>query len=286
MDRPEFFPTIECPCDRSMFERKFTYAEPPVGETAFDWTGQEYSRGYDRCRACGHWFGVHALDLKDLYSGRYVESTYGDRMAATFDRIISLPSGRSDNAGRRQRLLDFAADHLASSSNPTLLDVGSGLGVFPYAMKQSGWICTALDPDPCACAHIAERVEVSAMNVDFLTADSEQLGTYDVVSLNKVIEHVKDPCSMLRKAADATKSGGFVYIEVPDGDGAASEGQGREEFFVEHYHVFSAASLSSTVERSGLQVASLRRLVEPSGKYTLACFAVHQSFQQKGHRGD
>ena len=277
--RPEFYPTIECPCDRSMFERVFTYTERPEGETAFDWTGQDYSRGYDRCQLCGHWFGVHQLDLRNLYSGDYVESTYGDRLAATFERIISLPNEKSDNVGRRQRLLDFAAEQLASPSNPTLLDVGSGLGVFPYAMKEAGWICTALDPDPRACAHIAEQVQVSAINVDFLTADSQQLGMYDVVSLNKVIEHVENPCSMLRKAADATKFGGFVYIEVPDGDGAASEGQGREEFFVEHHHVFSTASLSSTVERSGLQVANIKRLVEPSGKYTLACFAVHQSFR-------
>ena len=269
-----------------MFLREFTYAAPPEGETKFDWKGQDYSRGYDRCLACGHWFGVHALDLDDLYSGAYVESTYGDRMAATFERIISLPSEKSDNAGRRQRLLDFAAEQLAPSSNPTLLDVGSGLGVFPYAMKEAGWICTALDPDPRACAHITERVEVSVINADFLTAGVEQLGTYDVVSLNKVIEHVEDPCSMLRKAADATESGGFVYVEVPDGDGAATAGQGREEFFVEHHHVFSAASLSSTVERSGLHVARVERLVEASGKYTLACFAVHHYVREKGQHGN
>lgn len=269
-----------------MFQREFTYAAPPEGETQFDWTGQEYSRGYDRCRACGHWFGVHALDLGDLYSGAYVESTYGDRMAAMFERIISLPSEKSDNASRRQRLLDFAAEQLAPSSNPTLLDVGSGLGVFPYAMKEAGWICTALDPDPRACAHITERVEVSAINADFITAGVEQLGTYDVVSLNKVIEHVEDPCSLLRNAADVTEPGGFVYVEVPDADGAAVHGPGREEFFVEHHHVFSAASLSSAVERSGLQVAHIKRLVEPSGKYTLACFAVHQTFRQKDHHGN
>jgi hypothetical protein len=103
------------------------------------------------------------------------------------------------------------------------------------------------------------------------------LGTYDVLTLNKVIEHVEDPCAMLRRAAQVIRTTGFVYIEVPDGDGAAVQGQGREEFFVEHHHVFSAASLSATVERSGLLVARLDRLVEPSGKLTLVCFAIPQA---------
>ena len=269
-------PTIECPCDQSMFETKFRYSAPPTGETAFDWAEQEYLRRYDRCTACGHWFGVHKLDLQDLYSGDYVQSTYGSRMAATFDKIVSLPKDRSDNSGRCQRLVEFAAKKLTAVSSPTLLDIGSGLGVFPYAMKEAGWTCTALDPDPNACAHIAERAGVSTINTDFLTADMSSLGTYDVVTLNKVIEHVEDPCSMLRRAASVTTANGFVYVEVPDGDGAAPYGEGREEFFVEHHHVFSAASLCTTVERCGLQVAHLDRLVEPSGKFTLSCFAVHR----------
>jgi SAM-dependent methyltransferase len=271
-----FEPTIECPCDRSMLERRFTYTTPPEGETAFDWVGQDYQRGYDRCRACGHWFGAHELNLGNLYGGDYVESTYGDRMAATFDRIISLPPEGSDNSGRRQRLLTFAEGRLAEHLSPTLLDVGSGLGVFPYAMKEAGWTCTALDPDPNACRHIAERVGVPTINADFLTIETAALGIYDVVTLNKVLEHVEDPCVMLRRAGQATRPAGFVYVEVPDGDGAASQGQGREEFFVEHHHVFSAASLSATVERSGLLVARLDRLVEPSGKFTLVCFVIPQ----------
>lgn len=269
-----FRPTIECPCDGSLLERRFTYTEPPLGETAFDLGGQVYQRGYDRCRACAHWFGVHDLDLSDLYGGEYVESTYGDRMAATFERIISLPASNSDNAGRCQRLLSFAAEWLSTDPIPTLLDVGSGLGVFPHAMKEAGWACTALDPDPNACAHIAQRIGVPTINADFMKMDPGALNAYDVVTLNKVLEHVEDPCVMLRRASRATRAGGFVYVEVPDGEGAASEGQGREEFFVEHHHVFSAASLSATVERAGLSVARLERYRDPSSKFTLACFAL------------
>mgnify|MGYP002152358324 CR=1 FL=1 len=279
-------PAIACPCDGSFLEQTFTYTAPPEGETNFDWTGQDYARRYDRCRACGHWFGAHELDLTDLYSGNYVASTYGNRLAVTFERILALPSQSSDNLGRRERLLAFAAEQPAFPSFPSLLDVGSGLGVFPYVMKEVGWNCTALDPDPDACTHIADRVGVPTISADFMDLQLSELGTYDVVTLNKVVEHVEDACRFLRKAAELTSPRGFVYLEVPDGDGAASSGPEREEFFVEHHHAFSMASLSATVERANLQVIRVDRLVEPSGKFTLACFAVPRKSCLEGCYGD
>lgn len=281
----EFRPTIQCPCDETMLVRKFTFDAPPEGETAFNWTGQVYCRSYDRCEACGHWFGKHTLDLSQFYEGEYVEATYGHRMGVTFDRIVNLPRDQSDNTARRERLVTFAEKALSASARPCLLDVGSGLGVFPYVMKAAGWNCTALDPDPQACAHISDRIGVPALVGDFLSVDVTALGTYDVVSLNKVIEHVQDPCAMLRTAGAVTNPDGFVYVEVPDGDAAALEGQFREEFFVEHHHVFSAASLSATIERANLQVARLERLHEPSGKFTLACFAVHPTARRGQSHG-
>lgn len=278
-------PSLECPCDGSFLSPDFTYEEAPLGETKFDLAGQGYQRSYERCSLCLHWFGRHNLDLTGLYAGDYASTTYGDRMGAVFDRIVGLPPENSDNTGRRNRLVEFARDWLGTSTEITLLDVGSGLGVFPYAMRLAGWSCTALDPDPLACEHIAAKAGIAAIAADFLEVDPLALGSFDVVTLNKVIEHVEEPCEMLRKASLATSSRGFVYVEVPDGEMASAEGPDREEFFIEHHHVFSAASLIATVERSGLMVHQLVRLVEPSGKFTLACFAVSQESPKKGLNG-
>ena len=194
-------------------------------------------------------------------------------MGTVFDRIINLPPENSDNTGRRNRLLEFARHWLGTSPEITLLDVGSGLGVFPYAMRLAGWSCTALDPDPLACEHIAAKAGVATIAADFLDVNPLILGSFDVVTLNKVIEHVEEPCEMLRKASLATSSRGFVYVEVPDGEMAAAEGPEREEFFIEHHHVFSAASLGLALERSGLRPISIERLRDPSGKHTLVSFA-------------
>lgn len=265
-------PTLQCPCERRIGATSFTYDAPPEGETSFGLGDQPYRRSYWRCGLCEHEFSDHSMDLSGLYEGAYVEHTYGNQMRTTFERILALPAEQSDNAGRVRRMLDFAEKHFPVSYRPNLLDVGAGLGVFPLRMKEAGWQCTALDPDPQAARHLADVVGVRAVEGDFLEVRSEQLGHFDVITLNKVIEHIEDPVAMLRKAAGLLNTGGVLYVEVPD-VAAAVEGPGREEFFVEHHHVFSPASLIMAVRRAGLDMVSLLRLVEPSGKFTLGLFA-------------
>lgn len=212
------------------------------------------------------------MDLTNLYRGAYAESTYGNRMRQTFDRIIALPEEKSDNAGRVARVLAFARSYLPAGRQPTLLDVGAGLAVFPYRMKQAGWYCTALDPDPRAASHAKEIAGLQAVAGDFMAVEPGQLGTFDVITFNKVIEHVEDPVAMLARSARYLNPKGFVYIEVPDGEAAAEEGPGREEFFIEHHHVFSPASVAMTAERAGFRVEALERLREPSTKFTIRAF--------------
>ena len=48
--------------------------------------------------------------------------------------------------------------------------------------------------------------------------------------------------------------------------------QGREEFFIDHVHVFSTPPVVLLAERAGFRVAEVQRLREPSTKFTLRAF--------------
>jgi SAM-dependent methyltransferase len=265
-------PTLQCPCDRANMDVAFTYDAPPEGETRFTFKGT-YKRAYDRCTICGHWFSRHDIDIEDIYGGGYVDATYGERALQVYNRIMALPPNRSDNIGRVARVCAFASTHWAGSHNGRrLLDVGSGLAVFPARMKEAGWICTALDPDPRMSEHARAVVGVGAVTGDFMAVKPEDTGLFDVVTLNKVLEHVEDPVVMLAQCSDFLADDGFVYVELPDGEAASEHGSGREEFFIEHHHVFSAASFAHLTERAGFRLTSLERLCEPSGKFTLRGF--------------
>lgn len=270
--------TLLCICGGRAFDKVFTYREPPEAEVRFDFGSAEYRREIWRCRSCGHFLSVHDLDMSDLYRGQYVTSTYGeDGLRKAFDRINSLDPSLSDNVGRVDRVIKFVSayfgERLGTGFTPEVLDVGAGLCVFLYRLHRlTGWPCTALDPDPRAAEHAGRNAKVKAVCMDFMRAD--HLGRFDLVTLNKVIEHVTDPVAMLARSMRHLKPGGVVYVELPDGEAAMAEGPGREEFFIDHHHVFSPGSLRVLAERSGFDVSALERLREPSTKFTLRAFLV------------
>jgi hypothetical protein len=265
-------PPLHCPCGGDRFTTVHTYFEPPDGEVRFASAPPDsYRREVYRCSLCAHYISVFAL-TGDFYQGEYVDATYGDAagMLRTYDRIMALPPERSDNTGRVARINAYATEHLpVLAPDRSVLDVGSGLCVFLARMKVASWRCTALDPDQRAVDH------ARAIGVDAVCGSlpSAELGRYDAVTFNKVLEHVADPIALLAHARPLVHDHGFVYVELPDGEAAAREaGFGREEFFVEHLHVFSVASFASLAERAGFEVRSIERLREPSSKFTLRAF--------------
>lgn len=249
------------------------YGEPPEGEIRFDIAGP-YRRELRRCITDGHVVSVHSMDMAGLYSGAYVDATYGpDGMRRTFERVLALPAAQSDNAGRVTRIREFMEQRLGERM-PSLLDVGSGTGVFPSQMQAAGWKVTALDPDERAVRHLLEVAGVAAVQADFGTTPLDLLGVHDLVTFNKVLEHVLDPIALLHAAQAVLLPGGVVYVEVPDAEGAAGDPAGyeREEFFIDHLHVFSTASAQALAEAAGYEVLDLERLQEPSTKYTVRLF--------------
>lgn len=262
-----------CPaCGARGLEASFEYFAPPAGETRFaSLSGVAYHRRYDRCPHCGHFVGTQ-IDAPALYTGEYVASTYGSRdgLRARFAAVAGLPPERSDNRARAERVHRFASARLGASRR-ALLDIGAGLGVFPAAMRAMGWRCTALDPDPVATAHLRE--DLGLETVHGLFDRSAVAGPFDLVTLNKVIEHVPDPVTLVREALAVVAPGGCLYLEVPDGDAAMRDGPEREEFFVDHPHVFSPRSLAVVIERAGAILGDEGRLCEPSGKFTCFAFA-------------
>jgi len=269
--------TGACPfCDAARFETVFVYDAPPEGETAFDLpAGSAYHREFVQCEGCGHFFSRHKLDLTSLYEREYVTATYGtDGIRETFERIRALDPSRSDNAARVARVRRFAETRFGDRSDPpSLLDVGSGICVFLDRIKhETGWHCTALDMDPRQVAHARDVVGVEAVQGAF--GEVAGLGRFDVIAFNKVLEHLQEPIAVLARAIEHLTANGFVYVEVPDGEAAASHGPEREEFFIDHWHAFSERSCRLMAHKAGFEVAQCESLHEPSGKFTLAAFLV------------
>lgn len=255
-----------CGGTRHILARRFD--APPAGETDFGIA--PYARALWQCTACGHLVNRYDFALPEgLYEAGYVSATYGERMATTFERIMALPPEKSDNRQRVARVAAEARGRLGPERR-RLLDIGSGLGVFPAAMVADGWDATALDPDPRATAMLRDHAPVATVTDDFDTAVLP--GRFDLVTLNKVLEHVPAPIGLLARVRDVLAPDGLAYVEVPDGEAALDAGADREEFFVEHLDAYSMASAALLARAAGFRVLRQERLVEPSGKFTLFQF--------------
>lgn len=97
-----------------------------------------------------------------------------------------------------------------------LLDVGCGNGAFLEIARQAGWQAQGVDPDPAAAAIARSRgFDVRVGGIEVL---EEQAGTFDMVTLCHVIEHVPNPPAVLASAHSLLKPGGRLWIETPNLD--------------------------------------------------------------------
>ena len=92
--------------------------------------------------------------------------------------------------------------------------------------------------------------------------------------MNKIIEHIEKPKFFLNKFLSLIKNSGYLYIEVPSINALKCKlGKKREEFFIEHFHVFSKKSLEILLKSIDLKIIYIKNIKENSGKYTLIALA-------------
>lgn len=244
---------------------------PPPGEIDFGFA--PYHRVLWLCRGCGHVVNRHDFDLEEeVDQGIYAQATYGAERRAFFQRVMALPPEESDNLQRVARVNRFAQRH-GWGTDRRCLDIGSGLGVFPAALATSEWQCVAHSRSAQGAEMIADLAGVETWSGDFMAMSADR--RFNLVSFTRLLARIRTPIGMLAHARSFLDDGGAVYIELPDGEAALDVGgPEREEFFVEHFDAYSFASAALLVRKAGFRVVEQKRLREPSGKYTIAAFAV------------
>jgi SAM-dependent methyltransferase len=115
------------------------------------------------------------------------------------------------------------AAYVQLSAKSRLLDLGCGVGSFVVACRKLGLQCFGVEPD-----RIGNGTELSAIQIArrrwaepvFLAGTGENLpfqdGSFDLVTMNQVIEHVSDQVAVIQEAARVLRSGGVLYVNCPN----------------------------------------------------------------------
>ena len=261
------------------------HKKPDRFEVSLGISDENYSRSWVACSSCGSVTNTmdpaNAARLAQLAEGYYevdfATSSVGDKFA----KIMALPEDRSDNAGRVKRVIEYLDNWRQAFGQvegvAKVLDIGAGTGVFLTKLLQSkaqtvtDWRATAIEPDPVAAAHLRGLNSFEVIQGVF---DASQIMQgYDLITLNKVVEHLPRPQTLLMGVANALDTnGGIIYVEVPDVLTIGRRPSTDNILGSLHHHLYSPRGLTSLIESVGLQLLDLGRTVEPSGKITLFCF--------------
>jgi arabinofuranan 3-O-arabinosyltransferase len=104
----------------------------------------------------------------------------------------------------------LATRGVTASSHPKALDLGCGFGFFGHALAKVGF--TATYSDDADIVHELIPRPYTFVQFDVCKDDYSKLGTYDLVVLSNVLEHLPDPERMLRSIPALLNPGGAFYI--------------------------------------------------------------------------
>lgn len=252
-------------CSKKKLINFFFYNRKPKIENNFKI--KIYKRKFMMCQNCCHMFSHFNFNLQNLYNSKYSKGAYGDlnTIKRTFNKIISLPRKKSDNKKRIQRCLKYI------NHKTKILDIGCGLGVFLYELNKNGFLIKGIEPDKNLFKHVNIILKKKILNYNLNKFCRLSKKRFEFISLNKVLEHVAKPSIMIEKIYKLLSPKGILYVEVPDQE-ASKHGKLREEFMVEHLHVFSKSSLENLMIKKKFKVLRTKQLIEPSGKFTIIGF--------------
>jgi 2-polyprenyl-3-methyl-5-hydroxy-6-metoxy-1,4-benzoquinol methylase len=159
-----------------------------------------------QCRQCGFCY-VNPLGslARENQSEEYFLNDYLPLHQSNWKN--SMAERRDHLAMIRQR---FRLPH-----EPELLDVGCALGFMLQEAKAAGWNAAGVETSPFAANYAAERTGCPVFTGTLQQAKFKS-GSFDVVTLTDVIEHVADPRELMSEVYRVLRPRGVVFMVTPN----------------------------------------------------------------------
>lgn len=146
----------------------------------------------------------------------------------------------------------------ADGQGKRLLDVGAGSGILLQAARKAGFSAVGIEPSSwlVAKAH-AHGLEVH----EGVLPHASVSGSFDVVTLIDVIEHVIDPGKLLSAIREVLKPGGVAIVVTPDVSALVARALSYRwwHYRIAHITYFNKKTLTIMTERAGLAVMKFSR---------------------------
>lgn len=99
-----------------------------------------------------------------------------------------------------------------------LVDIGSGRGELLRAAREAGWQVTGIEPSVSFAEHARQYSGAQVLTEPIEKCDLPA-GKFDIAVLSGVLEHLLNPDETIRTIAGTLRSGGALYLDVPNEQG-------------------------------------------------------------------
>lgn len=206
-----------------------------------------------RCARCGHRVLDVEMSLQQLvvlYTDYYPRSAF-DVEAWCAPR--AEPAWRSWWLGLRASAFRWVPPGVR------VLDIGCGFGESLGYHRDRGCDAHGVEAD-ANILRVAQRHGLQ-VRVGLFDPSHYTPASFDVVTLDQVIEHVSDPVAVLRGVGQVLKPGGMLVLSTPNADGLGARLFGNRWI---HWHTpyhqqfFSVQSMGLALQAAGLVLESVR----------------------------
>ncbi|MGI4873704.1 MAG: class I SAM-dependent methyltransferase [Janthinobacterium lividum] len=232
-----------CPvCQAHSFRDKLQVQDKSVSKETFTIV---------QCQGCGFQFTNPRPDAAHI--GRYYESpayvSHNSEATGLVNRVYK--AARFFTMRQKAALIT----RLNGGRPGHLLDYGCGTGHFLAQAKQRNWHVTGLEPNPSARRDAAARVGQSILEPEALPALPP--GSFDVVTLWHVLEHIHALNETLDQLIATLRPGGKLLLAVPNPDSLDAQHY-RQDWAAydvpRHLYHFVPATMRELLTRHGLRL--------------------------------
>jgi 2-polyprenyl-3-methyl-5-hydroxy-6-metoxy-1,4-benzoquinol methylase len=169
--------------------------------------------------------------------------------AIRYDHAVNLTPGLRESV-----LLDWVG------SNKSVLELGCATGYFSAAMANRGCCVTGIEVDANAAKRaerVCERMFVADLNSPCWAND---LGTFDVILMADVLEHLLHPDDVLAQCRELLKPDGKIVVSLPN----VAHWRNRMNLLLGRWNYTETGTLDRTHLRF-FTLQTARRLIEQAG---------------------
>jgi SAM-dependent methyltransferase len=160
----------------------------------------------------------------------------------------------------RRTLQKLTRPHqMNAARRPRLLEVGCGGGLFLRVASDLGWEPYATEISSSCIALLEPWLGTRLYTGEFPDAPFEP-GSFDLIVMAEVIEHLPAPAAYLRAAHRLLVPGGALFLTTPNYHGASYRlwGDGWRVVADEHLNYFDRQSVKRLVESTGFSNTTIR----------------------------